>query len=791
MNVRDNAETLAAPASAAPGGGPPPGAAGTGPEGILTFVAAASQCMVQHVDLKTGLQATVARLGELSGHDRAFVLELSADRLTSERVADWQSPGQVHAREVIGPDRFAVADDQEAWRSLLAGSVHLWSRPESNTNETANSTPHQAFSGSVGMVVPIIVDETCWGCIGLGASRDERRHGEAQMQGMRAVASIVAAAIQRSRAEALARNEALRLRRLLAAVNEASAHLLAHADLETALARAAESLRVHTEVDRVFIGRYVEEEQSTCFWLESRRPDIPPMTHGFGPGPWPDDEFSGVAYPLREGRTYCSISAQRNGVNAAANAANGSRSDLIMPIMVGGRYCGCIGFDDNTQARTWSDAEAGVLRTAATCIGAAMSRQQTDAERRKADTARLLAEQRRSSELARSNAALRQSLDALAGTDGEGGFLRDALLQLQVQTGALSAYLFRTRDTDTRLGLVGRATAGVFSMQPAEDDPGLFHRDFEMDPKLFALLKERGGMLWRKVDPDTPITPETPESIVWHVRMGHKANAVHALMVGERQVGFIGMVFDTSEPLSEAALDHAHALCQPITLALELTRLSRLAQRGREQTAVLKERNRLAREIHDGIAQSFLAIQMQLDAFERDVGAAGPVQKALELSRHGLAEARRAVAALRPQGLQGSDLPEGIERLLAQFLEGGTIDWRVVKPARWEPLPGQAEDHLYRIVQEALNNARLHARARDIRVELSQAAGETTVLIADDGIGFDRTAAGANRGFGMESMQQRAQLIGARIDWLSQPGKGTQVLLSWTPTQTSTDNRQG
>ncbi|MBC7942772.1 MAG: sensor histidine kinase, partial [Chitinophagaceae bacterium] len=395
---------------------------------------------------------------------------------------------------------------------------------------------------------------------------------------------------------------------------------------------------------------------------------------------------------------------------------------------------------------------------------------------------RLLAEQRRSTELARSNAALRQSLDALAGTDGEGGFLRDALLQLQTQTGAVSAYLFRAGDTDARLRLIGRASAGQFSEQPAADDPEMFFREFDMDPELFRQLRTRGSMLWRKVDRDMPITADTSQSTLWHLRMGHKANAVHALMVGERQVGFIGMLFDTPEPLPAAVLDHAHALCQPITLALELTRLSRLAQRSSEQTATLKERNRLAREIHDGIAQSFLAIQMQLDTFD-DLGAdaAGHVKKALEMSRHGLAEARRAVAALRPQGLQDSGLPGGIQRLLSQYSAGSAVECGLVSSPGWQALPGEVEDHLYRIVQEALNNAQRHAQARSIRVELSQAAGETTVLIADDGVGFDMAAVHARRGFGLESMQQRAQLISARIDWLSHPGKGTQVLLSWTP----------
>jgi signal transduction histidine kinase len=308
----------------------------------------------------------------------------------------------------------------------------------------------------------------------------------------------------------------------------------------------------------------------------------------------------------------------------------------------------------------------------------------------------------------------------------------------------------------------------------------MFTHGFEMVPALLADLRHHGRLLWRRVDPATPVDADTPESTRWHLRMGHRANIVHALMVGERQVGFIGMVFDNDLPPGESKLELAHTLCQPITLALELARLSRLAQRGSEQNAVLAERSRLAREIHDGIAQSFLAIQMQLDTMEPGKQDHKPVLQALDMARHGLTEARRAVAALRPQELLTHDLPRGVQRLLAQLAAQGAVQCVLDSPPAWQCLPPEVEDHLFRIVQEAANNVLKHARARHLRVELSQAAGEATVLIADDGVGFDVEHLPAGHGFGLESMQQRAQLIGARIDWLSRPGKGTQVLVSWS-----------
>ncbi len=460
-------------------------------------------------------------------------------------------------------------------------------------------------------------------------------------------------------------------------------------------------------------------------------------------------------------------------------AQQGNATVVAVPLVMDGEPWGCLSFD-HAERREPQPGEFAVLQTAADTLAAILKRNEALRHMLAEREARLTAEQQRSTELARVNDALRQALDALADTDGEAAFLRDVLVQLQGHTGARAAYLFRIDDADGRLRLVGRSTDGLFSERPADDDPPNFSRGFEMVPALMAQLRPGGRLLWRRVDPDMPVDDRTSESTRWHLRSGHRANAVQALMIGTRQVGFIGMVFDHDRPLSDAQLDLAHALTQPMTLALELARLARLAQRGSEQAAMLKERNRLAREIHDGIAQSFLAIQMQLDALDDRGTDAHTIQKALHMARHGLTEARRAVAALRPQGLQNSDLALALQRLVQDVDGAATVKTTLVRPTVWQALPTDVEDHLFRIVQEAVNNALRHGRPRHLRVELSQAAGEATVLVSDDGSGFRLDPALVRQGFGLESMQQRAQLIGARIDWLTAPGQGTQVLVSWT-----------
>ncbi|MBC7939964.1 MAG: GAF domain-containing protein, partial [Chitinophagaceae bacterium] len=378
MNVRENSTLPVAIAPVAEPDRPPPRGATPGLEGLLAAVVGACHCLVQHSDLKTGLKAAVAQLGQLSGHDRAYVWELVDNRQVCELVAEWDAPGVGCVSEMAGTRLFAVADYLEVWQPLLAGRAYQSITP---FKSGANARFNELVANRSDVMVPIFVGDICWGCIGFDNCREERRYSDPEIQVLRGAAAAVAAAVQRSRAEAQVHAEAQRQRQLLAAVNEASAHLVVQADLDTALSWAVESLSVHTCVDRVFINRYAPEEQSTYFWLESHRPGVPAFTDGFGPGPWPDDQFAEVAYPLREGRIYRSVSWQRGGANAAANTANGSRSDLIVPIMVDGQYRACIGFDDNTHARAWSDSEVAVLQTAAHAVAGALARHAADAAR--------------------------------------------------------------------------------------------------------------------------------------------------------------------------------------------------------------------------------------------------------------------------------------------------------------------------------------------------------------------------------------------------------------------------
>jgi signal transduction histidine kinase/GAF domain-containing protein len=455
----------------------------------------------------------------------------------------------------------------------------------------------------------------------------------------------------------------------------------------------------------------------------------------------------------------------------------GNQTVIAVPIIVNNKQWGSLSFDHAVRREPEPD-DMAVLQTAADTLAAVLNRNQSLRAELAEREARIELQRSRVTELSKANDVMRLSLDTLADSQDEDLFVQRAVLELNTNAGARTTYLFRCSGTDSMLHLLGSAQGGVFSRDGQKGDPQLFKQGHYLPPPVLQEMMVNPAPVWRRFDAASAAQTYRPDILDWHLRMGNAANSKQALMVGKRCVGVVAMVFDHAEPLSAAQEELQCTLCHALALALELTRLGHQAKRGAEHAAVLGERQRLAREIHDGIAQSFLAIQMQLDPLAETQPVAAPVAQALSLARHGLNEARRAVAALRPHELLNRDLPSAVERLLNQLTMGSGVRPLIERPAQWRRLPVEVEDHLFRIVQEALNNVMKHAQASSVRVELSQALDEVSVLVADDGCGVDLRTLPVGQGFGFEGMQQRAQLIGAQVEFLSKLREGTQVLVS-------------
>ena len=205
-----------------------------------------------------------------------------------------------------------------------------------------------------------------------------------------------------------------------------------------------------------------------------------------------------------------------------------------------------------------------------------------------------------------------------------------------------------------------------------------------------------------------------------------------------------------------------------------------------EFSAILSERNRLAREIHDTLAQGLTATSVQLQLAKKHAGDNGnPVQHhlalALELVRGSLTEARQSIWNMRAQILETNDLPGALAGILKQITDGTQLktDFRLGgTPLRLSPV---VENNLLRIAQEAVTNATKYANAQLIRVTIDFTETELQLQITDDGQGFEpaKTAPGtARNGFGLLGMQERAKELKGGLSIDSSPGQGTCITLT-------------
>jgi signal transduction histidine kinase len=206
------------------------------------------------------------------------------------------------------------------------------------------------------------------------------------------------------------------------------------------------------------------------------------------------------------------------------------------------------------------------------------------------------------------------------------------------------------------------------------------------------------------------------------------------------------------------------------------------------EAGVLDERQRLAGEIHDTLAQGLTGIITQLEAAEQlrdDPGESQRhVEQAEKLARESLSEARRSVQALRPGQLEGTRLPEAIAQLAKDWSHTSGVPVRIETTGEAAPLSPELEVTLFRVAQEALANVAKHANAIRVGLTVSYLGDMVLLDVRDDGVGFNVSSesppdAGANgQGYGLSAMRQRLRRVGGSLEVESAPGGGTAVSAS-------------
>jgi signal transduction histidine kinase len=196
-------------------------------------------------------------------------------------------------------------------------------------------------------------------------------------------------------------------------------------------------------------------------------------------------------------------------------------------------------------------------------------------------------------------------------------------------------------------------------------------------------------------------------------------------------------------------------------------------------SAVLEERNRIARELHDTLEQELAGITLQLDlAVDSFHGAPRIAEQAVEtarnMSRHSMVEARRSVWDLRCHLLETGDLVSALRQIVSPLVpRDGRIEMKI--DGKQVRLPTAMEMNLLRIGQEAVGNAVKHGGARVIRVELRYTSASVGLTVTDDGKGFDSTQPSRTGHFGVQDMRERAQSMGSELKITSEPQLETSV----------------
>ncbi len=282
-----------------------------------------------------------------------------------------------------------------------------------------------------------------------------------------------------------------------------------------------------------------------------------------------------------------------------------------------------------------------------------------------------------------------------------------------------------------------------------------------LPPELMLLDREKHGLLSEFIEKANPIY------IMFMPLIGALMNRTVTFL----SVGFIVTRLMHTQREQKAALRHAN---------LQLTHYATTL----EQLAVSRERNRLARELHDTLAHALSALAVQLGAVDalwddETDEARALLEHSLEMTRTGLTETRRALHDLRASPLDDLGLGLALKTLADSVAARHSLEVDVCASKHVDDLSYLMEQGIYRVAQEALENVARHAGARHVTVLLDcEDDGSVTLTISDDGQGFDLSEADTDQHLGLRGMRERAEMMGGVLTVKSALGEGTVVTLS-------------
>lgn len=323
--------------------------------------------------------------------------------------------------------------------------------------------------------------------------------------------------------------------------------------------------------------------------------------------------------------------------------------------------------------------------------------------------------------------------------------------------------------------LMEESGSGTYLAAAQNLPPGLLRQPELMQGSCYCLDTYRAGDLAGAANVNV-ITCSRLKKLVDGTD-GLRYHASVPLYAHGRALGMLNVASADWRELTDGDLRLLYTLGDMLSLAIERARLfAHSAELG-----ALEERNRLARELHDTLAQSLAGITLQLESAEAILEAGGSMERlsraisqALEQARASLEEARRSVLDLRAAPLEGRSLSQALAALAASASVQHGLKVEYSFSGGELPLPARLEAGLYRIAQEAVANAAQHAQAKKARLELAITPARVRLAVADQGQGFDPAHIPPGR-FGLLGINERARLLGGELHIKSTPGQGTRL----------------
>ncbi len=457
----------------------------------------------------------------------------------------------------------------------------------------------------------------------------------------------------------------------------------------------------------------------------------------------------------------------------------GTRTIIGVPMFLGGEalgyFCLCLRRDrDGASAFALDQIQALVQQaTLALQLGHLATAESKAAIAREQGRAAY----ERAAELAKANEVMKRTGSRLLHASDPDAILPVIVSEACRTIGALDCAMFEYRPEHKDLVII----CGVDNGELRDTLPGHPHGD-PAHPMPVEKFPAWNDLLTR----NQPVTKKAAEiTLAGHATPNRQASGQFVIMqsvlsIDNQPLGLLILGFPDERQPSQMEMETFNTLVQQATLALQMARLSKEAKSRAAEAATLEERNRIAREIHDTLAQSFTGVLMQIEAVDQlrvsnqyqrmDIH----LQNAAMIARNGLAEARRSVKALRPSELESGSLNDALKLVgrLAEQQSGVSVVVQCNASAAFQPAYAA---EILRIVQEAITNAIKHARATLITVSCRNERANSLFFIVDNGVGFKPEQ--KTEGFGLVGMRERAAKIGGQLR-VNSGSDGTSIYLT-------------